>query len=1070
MKWKNKIGRMWKVLCLQLFLIPLLFMMNTCAYASEQKTVRVGYYPVADYQDSADDGTYSGFGYDYYMQIQKYTHWKYEFVKASYAECVQMLMKGDIDLMSGLMKTSERDKVMLFSQYSVSNTQNKLYARGDHEDMYYEDYESFDGCTVAVMRGTLSDELEQYSAEHHFKVKLKEYENLMDVETALHNGEVDLAYATSISNTYPTKIVARLTKIPLYYAVAKSRPDVLAELNHGLQKITDNNPNFYAQMSDKYMVRGANATATFTREELDYLKSGQKVYVIINNDWQPISWQDPETGDFRGIAVDVMEMIREYSGLPVEYCTETAFNQLAVSDPSAIDNVIAILADDNTWAEKQNVMMSNHIVDASVVMVTKRGTSQLTVDEGTRIALPNRFYISWCMRNEFTQDQVTYYDTVEECLDAINAGKADATFVNELVATYYLSMLEYSNLFATANTGYNEDLSYAVNKDTGEPILGILDKSLLGIGSGELEKIVLQNSIAEQRLTAKGLFYSNPFMVLGVTVCFILILVGAGLGMHHIISRRKRMDLELQKEQETNSARTEFFMMISHELRTPLNAIVGYLNLAIEQSQKNGWETEYIRQSQGAAKQLSDIANDMLDYTRISSDSAQLREELFDLKDVIRTVEQNISLSAEKKELSFQFRIQDIDHEYIIGDKLRITQVMQNLLSNAVKFTNPGGRVTAQVSQEKLDDSHIELKFEAKDTGKGMSEEFLEKVCAPFNQSDRAYSRTHGGLGLGLYLTKYFLEAMNGHMEVVSKLKMGSTFSVTMPLKLADRHQIMEQAEDISFSKIRAMIGGPKEENDQEKELLKRLNVRCDAQTSGDMVLRRLQSRAGGDYAYDLCVLDESLLTEMPDILDKIADLKNPPKIFLFTDSREKEEQLTKNPAIRHVLYRPVFQSVLFDAMMNTFGECRKEEHVEEIPQIPGVHALIAEDNMVNADILTRILKKAGVEATICENGKLAADTFAQSAPGTYQIIFMDIQMPVMNGYEATDAIRHSTHAEAATVPIVAVSANAFPEDIAQSLKMGMNEHMSKPVNGNALYQVIMKYCGKAENVNQSVK
>ena len=241
---------------------------------------------------------------------------------------------------------------------------------------------------------------------------------------------------------------------------------------------------------------------------------------------------------------------------------------------------------------------------------------------------------------------------------------------------------------------------------------------------------------------------------------------------------------------------------------------------------------EYIKRSQNAAKQLSDIAEDMLDYTKIASNNVTLREVLFDLELILLGVDQNIALKATQKDQNYRLSIEDLRYRYVVGDRLRVAQVLQNLLSNGVKFTEHGGTVEASVRETMAEDGTIHLVFVCKDTGKGMSKEFLEKVCAPFNQSDRSYSRTHGGLGLGLYLTKYFINAMEGNFEVKSTLGQGSTFRVMIPLKYPDCEQILRN--EIDCSHVRVIIGGTDPESNRvRKELLKRMKIKCDLMEIG---------------------------------------------------------------------------------------------------------------------------------------------------------------------------------------------------------------------------------------------
>lgn len=1058
---KDESERIWKgllvVLCFSIMVLSLFCAKKTSAAEAEHQTVKVGYYPVANFQNVNEDGTYSGFSYDYYMQIQKYTRWNYEFVEASYAECMKMLLSGDIDVMYGVGKTEAREKQMLFSDFAISNSQNKLYARADNDDLYYESFDTFDGCRIAMMRGMLTDEVEAYCKENNFQAEIVQYDSLEEMTNAVLSGEVDMLCASSVSNDTDTKIVGRMDKQPLYFVTSMNRPDIDQALDNALRKIVDNNPDFYTQLSEKYMISGANATATFTREETQYIQSGPQVYIIVNPEWAPITWYDKTSGEYKGVFIDVIKKIEEYSGLKFNLCTEAEFNEQAALNPDMENNVVAILADDNSWAVKQNVMMSNHVVDSSVLMVTKRGVRQGDITAHSTIAMPERFYISYIMREALKGKTVVECSDVEECLEAVNNGDADATYVNELVSTYYLSTLKFSNLYATANTGYFENLAFAVNKDSDVPLLSILDKSLLCLGSTDINQIVVQNSIAEERFSLQGLYYTNPELVVGAAVAAAIVILIVIFIIYQILRKRKLAELELRKEAETSAARTEFFMMISHELRTPLNAIVGYLNLVAEEHRKNRWDMEYVRRSQNAARQMTEIAEDMLDYTRIASDTVDLKEELFDLKDVIMHADQNVSLKAAEKELHYRITVHDMQHEYVVGDHLRVSQIFQNILSNGVKFTNPGGKVEADIREEMAEDGRIKLTFICKDSGKGMTEEFIRKICAPFNQNDKSYSRTHGGLGLGLYLTQYFVKAMGGTLQVESKLGEGSCFTVSLYLKKPNSEQILNS--HIECSHVRAIACGENpDDNINLKNLLKRLKIKCDAVLDGDKLRKRIISRSGGEFEYTLCILDDTILKAEPEIVAEIAAMEHAPTMFAITSDSQLIDQLSVDKNITQVLYKPIFQSVLFDAVMDTFGEYRPEHESEHTRDFTGLRAMVVEDNSVNADILSRVLTKANMEVTVCENGQIAVDTFEQSEDNTFQIVFMDIQMPVMNGYEATEKIRQSKKEQGKTIPIVAVSANAFPEDMEKSMKAGMNEHLSKPINAHRIYEVTDEY------------
>lgn len=513
---RNQIGII--ILCVVFAVVGM--PMVSSASETERKTVRVGFYPVTDYQEVDENGIYSGFAYDYYVQIQKYTRWNYEFVEASYADCMKMLTNGEIDVMSGLMSSPERENQFIFSDYSNSNTQNKLFASEDNDALFYESYDTFDGCKVGMVKRLKTEDLEDYCDAHHFQVELVTYDSYEELEDALENGQLDMICGASLPGDAKTKIVARMKKQPLYYAVTKSKPEIATELNDALQKIIDNNPEFYAQMSEKYKIDGANATATFTRDEEAYIQSGKQIYLVVNDDLAPISWKDKESGEYHGISIDVAKEIENYSGLHIQPITSKELDELATANPEIMGDTLVLSPDDTAWANRMSIMMTNHVVNSSIVMISRSGEMADVTQTDTRIALPKDFYASACISKNIQEGQILYYDTVQECLDAVNRGKADATYMNSLVARYYMSMLRYNNLYISAESGYSENLSYGVYLDSDTPLLSILDKSLLCIGSNRINQIVVAYSHADEPFSLEGLYYSNPALSIGVVLAF----------------------------------------------------------------------------------------------------------------------------------------------------------------------------------------------------------------------------------------------------------------------------------------------------------------------------------------------------------------------------------------------------------------------------------------------------------------------------------------------------------------------------------------------------------------------
>ncbi len=350
---------------------------------------------------------------------------------------MKMLAKGKIDVMSGLTDFQKREKQFILSDYSNSNSQYKIFARVDNPNLFYESYDTFDGTKVGMIAGVKTEEWEDYCQLHKFHATIISYTSHAEMERALAEKKIDLICGASVSNSAKTKIVGRLKKQPLYYAVTKNKPEVAEELNDALQKIIDYNPEFYAQMSEKYKIDGAHATATFTREEQEYIDSGKQIYLVVNNNLAPISWYDKKEKQYKGISIDVAKQIESYSGLHIKPITREEYDSMAKKTPDIMGDALVLTADDTAWASSRNLMMTNHVVDATIVQIHQIGKAVDAMRKDATIALPRDFYITYRLGDVMQDNEVVYYDTVEECLEAVNDGKADATFMNSLVARYY---------------------------------------------------------------------------------------------------------------------------------------------------------------------------------------------------------------------------------------------------------------------------------------------------------------------------------------------------------------------------------------------------------------------------------------------------------------------------------------------------------------------------------------------------------------------------------------------------------------------------------------------------------
>ncbi len=517
---------------------------------------------------------------------------------------------------------------------------------------------------------------------------------------------------------------------------------------------------------------------------------------------------------------------------------------------------------------------------------------------------------------------------------------------------------------------------------------------------------------------------------------------------------------------QASQAKGNFLSKMSHEIRTPLNAIIGYMSIAQDSGDNLDKIMHCIDNGEVAARHLLQIINDILDMSSIESGKLKIACEDFDLKKEITDITTIFYQNAKAKGVRFETQIDRLAHEWVKGDQLRLNQVLMNLLSNAVKFTPENGVVKLVLQQLDPDngDNKVYIKFTVSDTGIGMSKEYMTRLFQPFEQEQADTARRYGGSGLGLSITKNLVEMMGGTVEVDSRQNEGTTFTVTMHFGQSDNNtEVVHECAD--YSHVRALVvDDEKDEGTYVKAMLRRCGVKSDSVTSGEAAIKRLKSRSDGDYKYDLCILDWCMPdmngVEVASCIRKEFGDKLPIIIATAYDISEFEEE-AKAAGVDRIISKPLFQSTLFNLLVSAFGkydpQAGSTDKTETI-DMSGVHVILAEDNDMNMEIAVTILEKAGIKVDQAVNGREAVELFTKAPENTYDMILMDVQMPVMNGYEATQAIRHSNHPEAETIPIIAMTANAFAEDVAEALAGGMNAHIAKPVNYEKMFTILKKF------------
>lgn len=581
------------------------------------------------------------------------------------------------------------------------------------------------------------------------------------------------------------------------------------------------------------------------------------------------------------------------------------------------------------------------------------------------------------------------------------------------------------------------------------------------IDSADRRVLIIQESTDEKAEAA--IFYA---VVIGLLMIVIVIYAYKLRNEYLINDELKRQQKILQDAllvaQKANDAKRDFLSRMSHEIRTPMNAIIGMSAIAFNYLDDKKRTADCLSKITFSSKHLLMLLNDVLDMSKIENGKLNIRQELFDLKNLVTSLADINYGLATAKGLAFEIVISGFKDELLLGDSMRVNQILLNLLSNAIKFTPKGGSVRLEIRMLRSASDKIWLRFIVKDSGIGMKKEFLEHLYEPFEQADNGIARKYGGTGLGMAITKNLVAIMDGTIEVESQEGAGTTFMVDLPFGLSK----VDKKTAAEMEEMRVLVVD--DDNDTCEHaavLLKGMGVNVDWALNGFEAIEKVRSACEDDgRCYDVCFIDWC----MPE-LDGIETARRmrryvgPDVLIIIISAYDWSgiEEQAKAAGVNAFIAKPFFASNLYNTLLTV---SRKPElgfsavGNKETYDFGGKKVLLVEDNELNMEIASALLKFVNLQVEHAENGKVAVDIFRNSKEKEYALIFMDIQMPLMNGYDAARCIRSSEHPAAGTIPIIAMTANAFNDDVQAAFDAGMNGHLAKPIDVEVLYKTIARY------------
>ncbi len=534
------------------------------------------------------------------------------------------------------------------------------------------------------------------------------------------------------------------------------------------------------------------------------------------------------------------------------------------------------------------------------------------------------------------------------------------------------------------------------------------------------------------------------------------------------ITRNNQLKEALEVAKQANVAKTAFLSSMSHEMRTPMNAIIGLDSIALKEPNLSERTQEQLTKIGSSARHLLSLINDILDMSRIESGRMSLKNEEFSFSALVEQINTMFSAQCSAKGLNYDCNIVGNVDEFYIGDATKLKQVLINILGNAVKFTHAPGNIYFTIENTANYENKTTLRFTIKDTGIGMDESYLPKIFDVFSQEDATSGNAYGGTGLGMPITKNIVDMMNGNISVKSKKNVGSEFIVNITLRKSDKSHIV--GKDISVTDLKVLVvDDDPVACEHAKLILEDLGIAADTVSNGWDAIETIKLHHARHEGYNVLLID----LRMPEIdgievTRRIREIIGDESAIIILTAYSWEEVADEalQAGVDRFMSKPLFAAAVMDEFVQALEQKQIALHHEDEPvDLTGKRILLAEDMFVNAEIIKEILKMQDMEVDHAENGKLVVEMFEKSPINYYDAVLMDIRMPITDGLQATENIRALDRADAKTVPIIALTANAFDEDVQRSLQAGMNAHLTKPVEPEHLYQTLAEFIGAREKL-----
>ena len=1067
-----------KSACVMLSLLLLLsavLPVKAAAETASAKVVRVG-----SFEDTFnyvnEKGARKGYGYELLETLSGYTGWQFEYVTCDWSDCFEKLKNGEIDIIGGISYTEDRTQEMLFSDEPMGVEKYYLYADLARADISASDFKTLNGQKIGVLMGTEPEVmLAEWEEKYGLKTEHVNISNNEDVKQKLANHEID-CFVSLEESFWAERGISTITRVGesgIYYAINKNRPDIKEELDDAMRALNEAAPFYTADLYKRYF--SMDYTPILTGEEKAWLRKHGAIRMGFLASDSGVSTFDPATGEFTGVITDYIQFAADCLGNQelefqlVGYDSKEA--ELDALKSGEIDMIFHCDQNPNL-AEEYHFACTNTTWTSNLMAVTNK--QHFNENNVNRIAVPqNKLSLKKYLAFYYPQWEIVDCDTQEDAARLVKDGQADC----------FVTGISSENKYSKKYSFYSVPLvnpvrsCFAVNSGN-RSLLSILNKTIKAMPVNMLAGALAMYKSSARKVTLSDFIKDNFFKVMlissiAVAVVLLTILMLLQKARKAEAAARKaasdtqelnaKLQVAVEKAETANRAKSTFLSNMSHDIRTPMNAIIGFTTLALSNIDDTDRVKDYLGKTLASSNHLLSLINDVLDMSRIESRKIHLEEVEVNLSDVLHDLKTIVSGQIYAKQLELYMDVMDVTDEDVYCDKTRLNQILLNLLSNAIKFTPAGGTVSVRVRQlaGKVHGCG-QYEFRIKDNGIGMSQEFAQKIFEPFERERTSTVSRIQGTGLGMAITKNIVDMMGGTIEVQTAQGKGTEFTVCVPMRAQTEQRPVEKITELEGLKA-LVVDDDFNTCDSVTKMLVKVGMRAEWTLSGkEAVLRARQSIEMSDV-YHAYIIDWRL----PDmngieVTRQIRSLHDDTPIIILTayDWSDIEVE-AKAAGVTAFCSKPMFMSDLRETLMSALGQKPADAVQRLLPEknadFKGKHILLVEDNELNREIAQEILQEYGFLVDTAENGAVAVEKVSTAAPGSYDLVLMDVQMPIMDGYTATRKIRALDDPARAKLPILAMTANAFDEDRRNALESGMNGFLSKPIVIGDLVQELHK-------------